>query len=288
MPTTRLGVVELQAASMSSFSMNGSPTCTLGPRCSASASSKVALASTDTPPMPSRPVLAPISTTTLPGPAAALFCRRSLGQHADAERVDQRVALVAGVEDDLAADVGQAEAVAVAADAGDDAGQHPRGVRVVGRAEAQRVHHRDRAGAHGEDVPDDAADPGGRALVGLDEGRMVVRLDLERDRAAVADVDDAGVLADAGEHAGRVGGAFSPNWRRCTLLDLYEQCSLHMIEYMASSDSVGRRPRIVADPRVLVVAQAELGVRLLGSSGVGLRRCSTVSTSRRRSCQRRS
>ena len=40
--------------------------------------------------------------------------------HADAERVDQRVAGVRRVEDDLAADVRQAEAVAVAADAGDD------------------------------------------------------------------------------------------------------------------------------------------------------------------------
>ena len=40
------------------------------------------------------------------------------------------------------------------------------------------------------------------------------------------------------------GGAFSPNCRRWTLLDLYEQCSLHMTEYIASSDSVGRRPRI--------------------------------------------
>src|SRR4051812_36474903 len=36
----------------------------------------------------------------------------------------------------------------------------------------------------------------------------------------------------------------SPNWRRCTLLDLYEQCSLHITEYMASSDEVGRRPKI--------------------------------------------
>ena len=127
-------------------------------------------------------------------------------QHADAERVDQRVALVARVEDDLAADVGQAEAVAVAADAGDDAGQHPGGVRVVGGAEAQRVHHRDRAGAHGEDVADDAADAGGRALVGLDEARVVVRLDLEGDRELVADVDDAGVLADAGAASGRSSG----------------------------------------------------------------------------------
>src|SRR6266542_2812985 len=37
------------------------------------------------------------------------------------------------------------------------------------------------------------------------------------------------------------GGAFSANWRRWTLLDLYEQCSLHMIAYIASSDWVGRR-----------------------------------------------
>jgi hypothetical protein len=36
----------------------------------------------------------------------------------------------------------------------------------------------------------------------------------------------------------------SPNLRRWTLLDLYEQCSLHITEYIASSDDVGRRPRI--------------------------------------------
>ena len=118
---------------------------------------------------------------------------------ADAQRVDQRVAGVAVVEEQLAADVGQAQAVAVAADAGDDAGQHAGGVGGVGAAEAERVHDRDRAGAHGEDVADDAADAGGRALVGLDVARVVVRLDLEGDRVAVADVDDAGVLADADE-----------------------------------------------------------------------------------------
>src|ERR671916_3000782 len=36
----------------------------------------------------------------------------------------------------------------------------------------------------------------------------------------------------------------SPKARRCTLEDLYEQCSDHITEYMASSDDVGRRPRI--------------------------------------------
>src|SRR6476661_1334896 len=36
----------------------------------------------------------------------------------------------------------------------------------------------------------------------------------------------------------------SPNLRRCTLDDLYEQCSDHITEYIASSAAVGRRPRI--------------------------------------------
>ena len=53
---------------MSTFSANGSPTWTLGRL--ASPSSKVALARTDTPPMPSRPVLAPNRITRLPTPVA--------------------------------------------------------------------------------------------------------------------------------------------------------------------------------------------------------------------------
>src|SRR5688572_401015 len=39
-------------------------------------------------------------------------------------------------------------------------------------------------------------------------------------------------------------GALAPNCRRCTLLDLYEQCSDHITLYMASSGLVGRRPRM--------------------------------------------
>ena len=47
--------------------------------------------------------------------------------------------------------------------------------------------------------------PGRRALIGLDEGGVVVALDLEDDRLAVADIDDAGILARAADHA-RPGG----------------------------------------------------------------------------------
>jgi hypothetical protein len=43
---------------------------------------------------------------------------------------------------------------------------HP---RLVQGAEAQRVEGGHRPGSHGEDVPQDAADTGGRSLVGLDE-----------------------------------------------------------------------------------------------------------------------
>ena len=64
-----------------------------------------------------------------------------------------------------------------------------------GLAEAQAVEERDRAGAHGDDVAEDPADARRRALEGLDRGRMVVALDLERDGLALAEVDDARVLA---------------------------------------------------------------------------------------------
>ena len=68
---------------------------------------------------------------------------------------------------------------------------------IVQRAEAERIHHGQRARVHGKDVAQDAAHAGGRALVGLDVAGMVVALDLEGACPAVADVDDARVLARA-------------------------------------------------------------------------------------------
>jgi hypothetical protein len=130
---------------------------------------------------------------------------------ARAQRVDERVALVGRVEHRLAADVREAERVAVAADAAHDAVDDATGVGVVGRAEPQLVHDRDRAGAHRHDVADDAADAGRGALVRLDVRRVVVGFDLEGDGPAVADVDDACVLTDACEHRGPhlVGGGLA-------------------------------------------------------------------------------
>src|SRR5690348_14340639 len=72
---------------------------------------------------------------------------------------------------------------------------------MIGAAEAQRVQIGNRPGAHGEDVAQDAADAGGRALIRLDERRVVVALHFEDRGVAVADVDDAGVLAGAADDA---------------------------------------------------------------------------------------
>src|SRR5205085_8608063 len=71
--------------------------------------------------------------------------------------------------------------------------------------EAKRVECGDRAGADREDVAEDPSDPGGGALERLDGARVVVRLDLEGDGEAAADVDGAGVLAGAHQDGGSFG-----------------------------------------------------------------------------------
>ena len=188
--------------------------------------------------------------------------------HADAQGVDQGIALVAGVEYGLAADVRQAEAVPVTPDARDDAGQHPLGVGVVGGAETQRVHHGDGTGAHGEDVADDAPDAGGRALVGLDVAGVVVRLDLEGDRVVLADVDDAGVLADADQQGVGLRGLLAE------LLQVHLAALVRAVlrpHHRVHGQLGAGRPAAedLPDARVLVLLEAEFGPRLGGHGGVG-------------------
>src|SRR5438552_517864 len=65
------------------------------------------------------------------------------------------------------------------------------------RPEEQRVEHRDRPRAHGEDVAQDPAHAGGRALIRLDRRRVIVALDLESAEQSVADIDGPRVLAGA-------------------------------------------------------------------------------------------
>ena len=215
-PSTRPPSISSRLASMSSFSANGSPTCTVG-RLAPDSSPKVALASTDAPPIPSRPVAEPKRTARLPGPGAAARGQVALLEDADGHDVDQRVLRVARMEDKLAADRRHAHAVAVAADPADHAAHQVAGPRRGRIAEAERIEDGDRSGAHREDVAQDAADAGGGALVRLDGARVVVRLELERHGQAVADADHAGVLARARHHAG-AGGRERPQQRPAALV----------------------------------------------------------------------
>ena len=124
----------------------------------------------------------------------------------DAHRVDQAVLLVAGLEVDLAADRRHADGVAVVTDPGDRVlKQVARALGVADLAEAQRVQHGDRPRPEREHVPQDPPDAGRGSLEGLHRARVVVGLDLERDREAAADIDRAGVLARPDEHVGPVG-----------------------------------------------------------------------------------
>ena len=68
-------------------------------------------------------------------------------------------------------------------------------------SKAQRIHHRERSGAHGKDVAKDAPNAGSRALERLDKRGMVMRLDFERAGPAVADVDNPGILSRPLHHA---------------------------------------------------------------------------------------
>ena len=155
--------------------------------------------------MPSRPVRAPTAMIGLPTPCATARMSSFFAQQADAHRVDERVAFVRRIERDFAGDGRNADAVAVVADAFDDAGEQVADARRIERSEAERVEHRDRTRAHREHVAEDAADAGCGALIRLDGGRMVVRLDLEGDGESVADRDDAGVFAGALQHVRRLG-----------------------------------------------------------------------------------
>src|SRR5437667_512476 len=118
----------------------------------------------------------------------------------DAHRVDDRVVRVAVLEVDLASDRRDADAVAVGADARDHALEVA--ARLRQRPEPQRVEEGDGTRAHGDDVTDDPADAGGSALVRLDRGRVVVRLDLEDRGPAFPDAHRAGVLARTLDHGG--------------------------------------------------------------------------------------
>jgi hypothetical protein len=99
------GLDSSSEASISFLPVNGSPTCTEG-RFSAEPSPSSWLASTEAPPIPSRPGGRAVEDEQVPRSRGAGARDAFRGQQADAHRVDEAVAGVGLVEDRLSADVG--------------------------------------------------------------------------------------------------------------------------------------------------------------------------------------
>ena len=296
MLTTRPRWSSSRQASISFFSVNGSPTWTLG-RFSSRVSSNSWLASTEAPPMPSRPVLEPISTTWLPGPLGDGAHDLVGAQQAGAHGVDQAVAGVGVFEVDLAAHRGDAQAVAVEADAADHAVEQEALAGVLGAvdlAEAQRVERHAGPRAHGEDVAHDAADAGGGALEGFDRRRVVVALDLHGHGPAVADVDDAGVLAGPLQNARAARGEAAQDGPRvlvAAVLAPHERVDGELDVGRLAAPGCGRCGRIRRRVRPSLTAASRLARRcsaaLIGATA-GRARCRGSSGRRRgRRCRRR-
>src|SRR6185503_11059762 len=126
-------------------------------------------------------------------------------EHADAHRVNQRVAGVTRREVHLAAQRRDPDAVAVVADAVHHTAEQIAIAGLVERSESQAVEERHGPGAHREDVAQDAPGTRRRALVRLDRRGVVVRLDLEGDSPAVGESEHARVLARSLNHLGSRG-----------------------------------------------------------------------------------
>src|SRR5207247_11292026 len=73
------------------------------------------------------------------------------------------------------------------------------------RSKAQRVHHRNRTRTHGEDVAQNSTYSGRGTLKRLDEGGLMVRLDLKCAAAEIADGDDPCILSRPLQHVARAG-----------------------------------------------------------------------------------
>ena len=114
---------------------------------------------------------------------------------ADGHGIDKDIAIIGGIKIDLAADRGNADTIAIAADAGHNTAQKVACLFMIGRAKAQGVQQCYRPRTHGEDVAQNAANTGGRALIRLDKGGVIVTLDLENRCKAVTNIDGTGIFA---------------------------------------------------------------------------------------------
>ena len=118
-----------------------------------------------------------------------------LGLHqTQSHGIHQGIAPIGGIKGHFTAHGGNPDAIAVMGNAGDNALYQTDIDGIIQRSETQRVEQRDRSGSHGEDVPQDPANPGGGTLEGLHRGWVVMTFNLEGQPMAIPQIDHASVF----------------------------------------------------------------------------------------------
>jgi len=108
--------------------------------------------------------------------------------------------------------------------------------------------------------------PVARALIGLDERGMVMALHLEDAGEAVADINDAGVLAGALDDPGRRGRQFA----QVNPARIYrKQCSFHIARDDAELGEARRAADERDEARIFLGLQPMAGDKRVGDFGFG-------------------
>ena len=136
-----VGPEDLEQHSIRTFSANGSPTCTDG-RLACDVASKVALEAHGDAHVASG---ARAEQDRVAGAVSPRELNVVVVHNADAQRVDERITEIAVVEHDLAAHVGQTEAISVAADTGNHTPAAPDACLMLSPDQPAAVRDRDGA-----------------------------------------------------------------------------------------------------------------------------------------------
>ena len=117
--------------------------------------------------------------------------------------IDQNIAIITGMETELAAHCRHTEGIAVAADPCHHTCHQMAGARVGRITKAQGIQAGDRPRTHGKNITQNTAYARRCPLIGLDEGGVIVAFHFEHAGQPVADIDHTGIFARALDDPGR-------------------------------------------------------------------------------------
>ena len=220
-------------------------------------------------------------------------------QRAHTQSVNQRIPGVGFIKNGFAADVRQAQTVAITAHTIHYARQHTLGIRGVGRAETQLIHHCHWPCTHRHDVTHNAAHTRGGTLMWFHIRRVIMRLHAERHRMTIPNIDHTSVFTNTRQNllihlrSGGFTKITQMHFRGLIGAVLRPHHGIHS-QFRVG----GTTAKNILDPRVLVILQAQACIRLfrirvcLSGGNSVIERSIHVSTIfpitiRQQTCQRR-